>query len=201
MIRLTRSLRRCLLSLAAVLLAVLLLVSAVFVPWLERNRQYNEEIAEQSRLVARYQEMLQAMPKLQAELEQVRNDQQLKAFYFSAETRALAGANVQAKIKEIISSSGGSLTSTQLLSRDTGERSQKVGVRVQMRTDTAQLVEVLYQIETAQPLLFIEQVSVRAQARRRVSRRSRRAKKAAVSSPLLTVRLDIFGFVQPEQEG
>jgi general secretion pathway protein M len=153
--------------------------------------------------VARYQRMLQAFPGLQAELKQVNNNQQLDEYYFSAETSALAGAKVQGKVKEIISSSGGSLTSTQVLSGIKSEPTQKVQVRVQMRGDTATLIDVLYKIEEARPLLFIEQLSVRAQARRSTRRttRSRRAKARQAKVPPLTVRLDIYGFVQPERQG
>ena len=196
-------LKPCVLSLAAALVVLLVLVNVVVLPWFEHNRRYDEAIAERSDQVARYQRMLQTFPELQAQLEQVNNDQQLREYYFSAETSALAGAKVQGKIKDIISTSGGSLTSTQVLSGSKEDPTQKVQVRVQMRGDTATLIDVLYKIEEARPLLFIEQLSVRAQARRATRRtsRSRRSTSRRVSVPPLTVRLDIYGFVQPERQG
>jgi len=131
----------------------------------------------------------------------VNNNQDFKAFYFDAQTPALAGATLQQKVQDMVKGVGSRLVSTQILPTIPGEQPMTVRVRVQLQASTEQLLDVLYQLEQSRPFLFVDQVSVRSmvqperQAASPIERnRQVRRPPSRPETEDLTVRLDIFGY-------
>lgn len=195
-----RRLVNCLLAWALLLVLPAALGLGVAWPWLERMAILDEDIDRAGDQLARYQRLVATLPALRAELEAVNNDQDFKAFYFDAQTPALAGATLQQKVQDIVKAAGSRLVSTQVLPPTPGEQPPTVRVRIQLQGSTEQLLEVLYQIEQSRPFLFVDQVSVRSmvQPERPVvaSERNRQVRRPPnkPESEDLTVRLDIFGY-------
>jgi general secretion pathway protein M len=194
----------CILSWAVALAVPLALLAAIGWPWLTQVRDLEQEIQSLDDRIGHYHRLLKTLPGLQAELERVKSNDEFKDFYFDAKTRALAGAELQSAVQQMVASAGGQVTSTQLLPSPDDEQPPKVRVRTQIKGTTDALLDVLYQIEQARPFLFVEQLSVRAHARRRLPRRSSRSRRRprSVRRPsqegLLTVRLDLFGYALGE---
>jgi general secretion pathway protein M len=188
----------CALALVALVMLPLLLAAAVALPWWQRNAALDEQLAQAQDQLDRFRRLVATLPALRAELEQVESNQDLKAFYFDAPTPALAGAELQRKVQDIVTAAKGRLISTQLLPEQPDEHPPRVRLRIQIQGSTDTLLEVLYGIEGARPFLFIDQVSVRSSARpdepvRAV--RGRPIRRPPVNQAgELTVRLDIFGF-------
>ncbi|TCT18996.1 type II secretion system protein GspM [Thiobaca trueperi] len=170
----------------------LLLLAGILLPWTNQIAELNERIATGEDQLARYRRLLQTLPGLQAELEQVRSNDAFKAFYFSAPTPALAGAQLQSQVQTIVTAAKGSLVSTQLLPEEKSENPPRVRVRTQIQGSTETLLDVLHQIEQARPFLFVEQLSIRSSARPDLPGGPRRMPRSPTGE--LTVRLDIFGF-------
>jgi general secretion pathway protein M len=170
----------------------LLFLAGILLPWTSQIAELNERIATGEDQLARYRRLLQTLPGLQAELEQVRNNDAFKAFYFSAPTPALAGAQLQSQVQAIVTTAKGSLVSTQLLPEEKSENPPRVRVRTQIQGSTETLLDVLHQIEQARPFLFVEQLSIRSSARPDLPDGPRRMPRSPTGE--LTVRLDIFGF-------
>jgi len=194
-----RSRRFCVVVWAGLLLLPVILIAAVLWPWFDRVRGLNEEIEGNIDQVQRYQRVLATLPALRAELQQVKANEQLKAFYFDAPTPALAGAALQRRLQEIVQQGEGRLISTQLLPAraDDGQGPQQVRVRAQLQGTTETLLDVLFEIEGARPFMFVDQLSVRSAARRTQSASVRRRVRRAPANREhgeLTVRLDVFGF-------
>jgi general secretion pathway protein M len=63
-------------------------------PWLDRVWALEQEVRSLDDQTVRYRRLLQTLPGLQAELERVRGNEDVKAFYFDAKTPALAGAQL-----------------------------------------------------------------------------------------------------------
>lgn len=188
---------RCLLVLAAVVLIPLLLLGAVLGPWVGAVAERDEEVASRADQMRRFERLIATLPGLRAELDQVLANQDLKAFYYDARTAALAGAQLQREVQEMVQTAGGRLISTQILPSAAGEQPQRVSIRAQLQGDVETLLEVLHRIEQARPFLFVDQISVRATQRRVVRRPPVRG--AAGAQPQqqeeqLTVRLDVFGY-------
>lgn len=194
-----RRLVYCLLAWALLLVLPAALGLGVAWPWLERMAVLDEDIDRARDQLARYQRLVATLPGLRAELETVNNNQDFKAFYFDAQTPALAGATLQQKVQDIVKAAGSRLVSTQILPPTPGEQPPTVRVRIQLQGSTDQLLDVLYQIEQSRPFLFVDQVSVRSmvQPERPVAPERNRQVRRPPNKPEsedLTVRLDIFGY-------
>jgi general secretion pathway protein M len=191
----------CILAWTAALFVPAALVFGLGWPWLEYARNLEHEIETIDDQTARYHRLLQTLPGLQAELDQVRSNEDVKDFYFDAKTPALAGAQLQGEMQSMVKASGGRLVSTQVLASAEDEQPPKVRVRAQIQGKTDALLEILYQIEKARPFLFVDQMSIRSTARRTVAQRNRRVggrqrHRSVRRRPQgqLTVRLDVFGY-------
>ncbi|MGR9053918.1 MAG: type II secretion system protein GspM, partial [Gammaproteobacteria bacterium] len=82
-------------------------------------------------------------------------------------TAALASADLQQVIKNAIASAGGRLTSTQVLPSKTEGEFTLIAVKVRMSCDIEALRTVLHRIETAVPLLVIDELDIRPERGRR----------------------------------
>lgn len=190
--------RFCALAWALLVLLPALALAAVAVPWMERLTALQDAIAASEDQLLRYRRLVATLPALRAELVQVNSNQDFKAFYFSAPTPALAGAELQRRVQDIVSAARGRLISTQLLPEEKDEQPARVRLRTQIQGSTETLLQVLYGIEGARPFLFVEQLSVRSSARPNLPEQAGRARTLR-RPPIdemgeLTVRLDVFGF-------
>ena len=188
----------CLTVLAAMIALPLMLVAAFAVPWANRISALDETIASHQDQLQRYRRLVATLPALQAELDKTRNNDAFKAFYFKATTPALAGAQLQGLLQEIVNGASGRLISTQILPEEKQEDPARVRVRTQIQGSTTTLLEVLYQIEQARPFLFVERLSIRSSARPESPQEDfGRARRRMVVNQggELTVRIDLYGFL------
>jgi general secretion pathway protein M len=196
----TRSRSACLLAWAATLAIPVTLLVGIGWPWLDKVGALEQEIQAQDERISHYYRLIQTLPLLQTELDRVRSNKDIENYYFEAKTPALAGAEVQRRVQQMVESAGGQVTSTQVLPSPADEQLPKVRVRTQIKGNTDALLDVLYQIEQARPFLFVDQLSVRAPPQRRTTRRNprirrrARARSNAAAEGELTVRLDVFGY-------
>lgn len=192
----------CILAWSAVILIPLTIWLGLGLPWHERIGQQDTEISIHEDQILRYRRLLVSVPRLRAELDQERSNEDVKAFYYDAETPALAGAELQRELQDMVRSAGARLINTQFLPAGAEERPPRVRIRTQLQGDTAALLDVLFQIEQARPFLFVDQMSVRSTSRgataaqRNTRTRSRARRTPSRSKPpgQLTIRLDIFGY-------
>jgi general secretion pathway protein M len=182
------------LLLAPLVLIPALMILAVLGPWARAVSELDDEIASRADQTLRYERLIATLPGMRAELDQVLANQEFKTFYFDAQTSALAGAQLQREVQDMVQAAGGRLISTQILPSAAAEQPQRVSIRAQLQGDVETLLEVLHRIEQARPFLFVDQISVRATQRRTVRRRSARGAPASQQEGQLTVRLDVFGY-------
>ncbi|WP_462329594.1 type II secretion system protein GspM [Thiohalocapsa halophila] len=186
----------CILSWTAAVLIPTLLVIAVILPWWQHLQVLDADYERGLDQLVRYQRLVATLPSLRAELAREQANDDFKAFYFDAETPALAGARLQSEVQEMVRGAGARPISTQILPVDEEEQPQRVRIRTQLQGTTDELLDLLYRIESARPFLFVDQMSIRSttprrsNVRRRVSRRSSQREVG-----MLTVRLDIFGYI------
>jgi general secretion pathway protein M len=205
MIRIAPNRRYCVLAWGLAILVPLLIVAAIAVPWLQRMGELKQSIGQSEDQLLRYRRLIATLPTLRAELAQVKRNDDYKAFYFAASTPALAGAELQRKIQDIVAAAQGRLISTQLLPDEKSEQPARVRLRTQIQGSTETLLQILYAIDGSRPFLFVEQASVRSSARADLpdammpGRQFRRPQMDA--SGELTVRLDIYGFALPGTPG
>jgi general secretion pathway protein M len=98
--------------------------------------------------------------------EHIKQQSEAQDYFIKQETEALASAEMQQLIKDYIASVGGQLSSTQTIpSSDNATNStakfNRIIVRVSMTGNSEMLRTVLYKIETAKPLMIIDQIDIR----------------------------------------
>jgi general secretion pathway protein M len=189
----------CVLAWLAAILIPAALLAGIGLPWSQRVAELDAEIAERDDQIRRFSRQLASLPSLRAELDKERSNEDFKSFYYDAETPALAGAELQRELQDMVRAAGARLINTQFLPAGADEQPPRVRIRAQLQGTTESLLEVVYSIEQARPFLFVDQLSVRASAPR-VARpnprvRGRRAPVRKVEPQgQLTVRLDVFGY-------
>mgnify|MGYP001805922272 CR=1 FL=1 len=194
---------RCAMLWTLVLIIVLALGAGVALPWAQQIADLDQRIASSSAQLVRYQRLVNTLPALKAELAQTQPGAQghdaAEAFYFKAPTPALVGAQLQTQVQEIVAAAQGRLVSTQLLPEEKNQTPPQVRVRTQIQGTMNTLREVLERLAQAQPLLFVEQLSVRSTARAEPMQPANRPPRPGTLPPTnpageLTLQLDILGF-------
>lgn len=172
-------------------LALALLVGVVAVLWLavakpieEKFKSYEEGIAHSENLLSRYRRASGEREQLQVQLERAREVDQSRGGFLRGENAELVAAALQADVKAVIAKNGGQLRSIQVLADTEETKFRKVAIRVSMSGSTEALRDILYDLETANPYLFIENLDVRA-------RPSRRGE--------LQVRYDVYGYIRTDE--
>lgn len=185
----------CILAWFTTLLIPALAFIGITLPWYNRIDRLDARTETVLDQIQRFERLLTTIPRLKADLERELNNEEVKAFYFNAPTAALAGAQLQGTIQEIVQTAGARLINSQFLPAEPNEKPPKINIRAQIQGDTNALLDIMYNIEQARPFLFIDQLSIRSTTRReRRDRRQPGSAPATQTQQELTIRLDIFGY-------
>jgi general secretion pathway protein M len=111
--------------------------------------------------------------------------------YLPTEASAIASANLQSRIKQMLGESGAELASLQVLPDRKEDQFDRVGIKVRFNSDTRALRHVLYNIENNQPYLFLDYLSVRAI-------RGAAGPKSQPDAEKLNVEVDVVGYMRPQ---
>ncbi|OHC59191.1 MAG: hypothetical protein A3J25_02120 [Pseudomonadales bacterium RIFCSPLOWO2_02_FULL_63_210] len=168
------------------LLAVLILLA--------RFQSDEEIIAGLQQRLEVYQRLVAELPAQEARLAELKSSDPV-ARLIIAETRpALASAELQQQIGQLIGEIGAQVISTQILSlEDTESPLPAVGIKVHLRGETEQLVRLLHELANHQPLLLVENIVVLSNPRVDMQRIRQAADLKAV--PSLDITFDLRGFI------
>ena len=183
-------------TLAVALLALVLVVCyrLVITPVWNAYRDTGEGIERAETLLQRQRALAAQRPLLIARLQEEKEQAAAIAGYLQGPSDALAAAQLQDRVKEVVEGAGGDLRSTRILPAEVVESSpdaRRTALRVQMIVLIDGLAEILYELEAGQPYVLIDELSVRNQRERR--RRGERE-----DEPMLEVSLELSGFVRAE---
>lgn len=183
------------------LLAVTLLLLAGWAMWqlaigpvIASYRTTAEQIAANQALLERYRALAALRPLLVEQLGQRREETQDDTAFLAGTTDALAAAALQDRARTIIDAAGGELRSTQILPAKPADETlgiQRAGLRLQFTAAIDGLQQILYDLETAEPFVFVDEIVIREQRTRR------RRRDEPPEAPTLDVTLELHGFVRP----
>jgi general secretion pathway protein M len=186
-------------SLASRLLAVALLgavllagYALVVSPVIAAYQEVGQGIEQSQLLLQRYRSLAGERPQLSARLAELEQRAARAGGYLKGSSDALAAAELQDQVRAIIEGAGGSLRSTQILPAspiDATVPLRKAALRIQLGIDIEGLQKVLYDLETGQPYLFVDQLTIRPQ-------RTRRRSSELEVEPVLDVSFEVFGYVR-----
>jgi hypothetical protein len=179
------------LAVALAVLAVVAVVALVAVPVALAHLHYNRAIADNADRLARYRRIAAQAPEYRKALDAMRA-RDGRRFFLKNTAANLAGAELQEIVKGAIETNGGRITTCQNPPpRDDGGMKQIVA-NVQFFATTPVLAKILYAVETSEPYLVIDNLSVRP------LNAFRGFKPAAGQEPELNVQFDVVGWALPE---
>lgn len=177
----------------AAALAILVVVSAALYvaliqPVIDDYRDTTDSVDRTSALLERYRRIGQSLPGLEAELARLKQQPGTQDGFFQGASDALVAAQLQGRLRAAVDAAQGELKSTQVLPAVEEGKMRRIAVRGQMSGNLAAAQQVLYELESASPYLFIDNLDMRA-------RPPDRRAQAPDLDPVLDVRFDIYGYV------
>ena len=186
---------------AAVGLLALLVLSIIFyglMPLVQGYIDRSEEVAMLDKRLLTLRSLLANESQVDTELEHLDSLKASGDIFLKGSKVTIASAKLREFISDIVRDSGGSLVSTQEYQTESLDTASAVGLRVQFNGETRHLSSLLYKLESARPLIFIDQLTVNSSSSKKTKRNRRRARTSArgrVARMSLNVKLDIFAYM------
>jgi general secretion pathway protein M len=151
-----------LIALLLLLLALLLVVAAIAVPAILLHRYYDERLFTMNKKIASYDRANAQRTSLLEKREELRA-QDSRKYYLKAATPALASAELQDAVKTIIEATvgQGQVQNTQLSAPKDDGLVRNVSANFILQTSMPNVRKIFYAIETAQPYLLIDNLTMR----------------------------------------
>lgn len=181
-------------AVALLLLVVGLVTVLVVRPIWSRYASNRDLIADLEHRVARFESIATRQDSLEQQLASVKQNINLDELTLQADSATLAAADLQERVKAAVQAAGGSLTSTQILEHEKVTTFDRVSVNVRMTGTTPAVQKSLYALESARPILTIDDLLV--VTRRTTLRLGNR--RTAQPQDWLDVRFRVSGFYQSE---
>lgn len=171
------------LGIAGVLLILVYFVAVAPLLGLYADRE--QALDERTAQAAMLDRSVHDLPRLRALAAEVQKQAPASDLLLPASIDAVAAATLQSTVKDIVEQNGTSLTSTEILPPRAQDQFRRVGIHVSFATNQRLLTAVLKGIETAHPLMFVDNLDIRG------------AGQANQADPNLTVAFDVSGFPAP----
>jgi general secretion pathway protein M len=178
----------------ALLLAVLATLAVlIYVPWKQAHLYYDAAIEDRLDRTSRYLRIAAQRKNIEANIALI-TKRNAGRFYLKASSPSLAAAEVQQMAQAIVETNGLAVESTQFSShKDDGAR-RKVTVSFRLHGQLAAVQKALYELETAFPYLYVDNLLIRSSARRS-------AKPSEGVEPDVAVQFDLYAFARIAKPG
>lgn len=194
MIRQLTNRQQKLLAISLLLILIIALVAAVAIPIWSVNQHYSDKISQMSTRLSILKRDSAEGESLLPEFNRLKNYRLSDKRYLKSKSEALAAAEIQRVIKGIIVPNGGEILSTQIISNNQKKKIPQITLKVRMRGDMNTLVKVFYKIETGDPFLIIDNLTLRGRNIRK--RRSVRQNNTPKAPSNLDIQFEISGYIR-----
>ena len=144
-----------------ILIGLLGLTYLVFVmPLVIMAQGYDEEIDRLDHHLASFRQVIAEGETAKQRLRQVSLAEKRNGYYLESDRPALAAAELQRRLKQIVEKHGGSIISSQVLGEREGEELHRVMLRVNMRMGLPAFERILYALETQPPVLLLDNITI-----------------------------------------
>src|SRR5262249_45934501 len=148
---------------------------------------YDDAIESLNDRVERYRRVAAQAPEYRKALEAVRQKDG-RRFFLKNTAPNLAGAELQESVRGAIEGNGGRITTSQNSPPKDDSRFKQIGVNVQFFANTPNLQRILHALETQQPYLVIDNITLRP------LNAFRGFKPAPGQEPDINVQLDVVAY-------
>ena len=179
------------LALGLFVAAIVLVLGVVLAPVLMLHRHYDDAIESWTTRLETYRRVAAQAPELRLALDAMRAKDG-RRFFLRNTAPNLAGAELQELVKSAIEGGGGRITTSQSPAPREDGGFRQIVASVQFFATVPNLQRILHAIETREPYLAVENVTIRP------TNAFRGFKPAAGQEPEVNVQLDVAAWAMPE---
>ena len=190
-IHLSKTTRR-LLALAIAVSIPVLVWAALVQPVSAQYQAYQNEKANQTALLGKFQARASALPQLRRQRAELDERDTGSRGLLTADTDAMAAAQLQAAVTKLIVRGGGRVASMQVLPPAMEGDLQRVRVSANLRAPMSGFYDLLYEIEAATPFMFVDTLNIRSASG------GRKGRSPPQQPTVLSIRLQVSSFRKPE---
>ncbi|MCK5871586.1 MAG: hypothetical protein KAG26_02070 [Methylococcales bacterium] len=136
-------------------------------PLVSMGLEYREKRQDAIFNVRRYKKILSKKEALRHNFEQLKTKYSQHNYFYTRNTIALASADLQAFISQVISNSGGQVIRKNSSAKKLEDNFTRITIDVTMNLTIEALRSIFYEIETVTPLIIIDQVRIKAAPKKR----------------------------------
>ena len=152
------------LAIGILVLAVLALLSVTAGPVWYANASRQAALDQAQERLLRYEQMAARDKELLPQYEALRQVQKSAGNQLRSDTAAVAGAELQRRVKDITANHQAQIVSTQILPVASEEGFVRIALRVRLRGVLPSLLRSIYDIETNEVHMFLDNLSLRNNA-------------------------------------
>jgi hypothetical protein len=175
------------LAIALFVVAAAIVLSLLLLPAVVLHRHYDNAIASLTDRLDTYRRVAAQAPEYRKALDAMR-ERDARRFFLKNSAANLAGAELQELVRAAVEGNGGRITISQNQAPKEEGRYRQIGINVQFFATTPNLQKILYALETQQPYLVVENLTLRP------LNAFRGFRPAAGQEPEVNVQLDVAGF-------
>jgi len=149
-------------------MVVVLLLALVIVPVWSANANYDIQIDQLRTRLQTLQSRAAADAALHPRYEQLLRSHAASGHHLKSATEAVAAAELQGIVKTITSNNATQILTTQILPTAEEQGFIRVALKVRVRGPLEGIVRSIYDVEANQTFLFLDKLSLRDGARRRI---------------------------------
>jgi hypothetical protein len=180
-------------AVALLIASIVLALGLLLLPVVLLHKHYSDAISSLTDRLARYRKVAAQAPEYRAALDAMR-EKNGGSFFLKNKAPNLAGAELQELVRAAIEGNGGRITTSQNQSPKDEGRFKQITVNVQLFATTPNLQKILNALETQQPYLVVENITLRP------LNAFRGFKPGPGQEPEVNVQLDVAAFAFAEQE-
>jgi len=181
-----------LLAMALLLLPILTLVQFALVPAWHAYAEQGEQLEVERGQLERFQRLAAQLPGMRSQVASLREQDLLAPFLINAANDALAAVELQERLKATTLAHEGRILSTRVLQAVADGAFERVLVDARPEIPLEGLQDLLHEIETRKPYLFVDELSVMARPQRRGAQ--------AAAAEMLETRLTFYGLRRRAEE-
>jgi general secretion pathway protein M len=179
------------LAILVLVAAVALVLAILLAPVLMLHKHYDDAIETWSTRLSTYRRVAAQAPALRSALDAMRT-KDARRFYLKNTAPNLAGAELQELVKSTIEQAGGRITTSQSPAPREDGSFRQIVANVQFFATTPNLQRILHALETKEPLLVVDNITIRP------TNAFRGFKPAVGQEPEVNVQLDVSAWAMPE---
>jgi general secretion pathway protein M len=175
------------LAIALFVVAAVVVLSLLLLPAVVLHRHYDNAVASLTERLDTYRRVAAQAPEYRKALDVLR-EKDARRFFLKNSAANLAGAELQELVRAAVEGNGGRITISQNQAPKEEGRYRQIGINVQFFATTPNLQKILYALETQQPYLVVDNLTLRP------LNAFRGFRPAAGQEPEVNVQLDVAGF-------